>query len=92
MVVLREDWSSSLGAKPPSTLCTQPATQTVFVDLLASRLGVRAEMTGLEGSGQLSDTADTEKLDTGRSGQGWTLTPPTPTPRAAVPWLFTYGV
>lgn len=35
-------------------------------------------MTGLEESGQLSDTADTEKLDTGRSGQGWTLSPPIP--------------
>lgn len=35
-------------------------------------------MTGLEESGQLSDTADTEKLDTGRSGLGWTLTPPIP--------------
>lgn len=35
-------------------------------------------MTGLEESGQLSATADTEKLDTGRSGLGWTLTPPIP--------------
>ena len=40
----------------------------VFVDFLASCLGVRAEMTGLEESGQLSDTADTEKSDTGRAG------------------------
>lgn len=50
----------------------------VFVGLLASQLGVRAEMTGLEESRQLSSTADMEKLDTGGLGQGWTLTPPIP--------------
>lgn len=68
-VVLGEDWLSSLGAKPPPVPSVPtPATQTVFVDFLASCLGVRAEMTGLEESGQLSDTADTEKSDTGRAG------------------------
>lgn len=65
-VVLGKAWSSSLGAKPPPQY---PLTHTSHPDgILASRLGVRAEMTGLEESGQLSNTADTEKLDTGRSG------------------------
>lgn len=48
-------------------------------------------MTGLEESGQLSDTADTEKLDTGRSGLGWTLTPPIPQSCYALVFLI-YGV
>lgn len=48
-------------------------------------------MTGLEESGQLSDTADTEKLDTGRPGLGWTLTPPIPQSCYALVF-FIYGV
>lgn len=84
MVVLGKNWSSSLGAKPPQYPVFTPATQSLFVDLLASCLGVRAEMTGLEESGQLRNTADTEKLDTERSAAGPDPNSSHPS-RAAVP-------